>query len=850
MASVISHTPPWLNRDQAGGRMFCPKPGQAKPAADLGRRRTIATRDTEAFVAVGTEIRWADLAVLKEEWIESEKADRRENRSRYRTLRAALPLPITQLVVSPHGDYMAIATSHTVHIAVLPDSALLDSADNDPIRLRTFQVGPTAHVREESPVVSLIWHPLGYFGRCLVTVTRDGVVRLWEVNRSDRSTFSEPTLSIDLKKLANAENDKQNLSPSKLGASKGFSPDSFELEVASACFGDYPEQEGVHGWAPMTLWIAMVGGGLYALCPLLPRKWQLQESAGAWTLLETLATSINADEEAVNLDSAATEDQRETAQRQASWLMDIIYSEPMVETLPSGDSIKAFKRPASVPAVPLLQGPFSISSPDLEDFETSDIIVFSLKTFSESVDDAPAEGLPGAVVCLLTDTSKVHVCLDLLGVVGRWLPSSVGGMAPLKRYAHDLMLAETILLTDDDSPSFNQSITPDVQTDFSFFVSQARGTFYISLEPWIRTLESELAEPQREGLEFRLGRTLDSATSKVEQCMSGLSESGSPSDEVNACVVFADGNLGYFVLTTVENQPRAVVLDAPEDDGMPSKRELAEYMHVALPSCDLRAAYQPPQALYEPLHFITNMGSFVPARHKASSREQLRLSPANLDILVTAHKALSRDTSTLQKAVAELFVRCQRLQDEFRDQIFRVAQLVNRVDTVTGNDPAMSGSELEAYASAKIEERLDNVKAKQKALNDRYEAIRKKMASVGGARVTEKEAAFFEELQTLERSLESKAETLTGDQDGSDEPVWQRRERLTKLKEKLKTQVAQMVQADGQQPGSGVAKVPSHSRKHEQEEIDRLLHKEADLVESATDRLRILGISIPQTAAK
>lgn len=394
--------------------MFAPKTTARKPPTqeDSGRRKKIATRGTEVFVAVGTEIRWQDLLAFK------------ESSARHKTLKVAVPLPITHLVISPDGDYMAVATAHTVHVVLLPESNLLESDDIETIKLKTFQVGPTAHVREESPVVSLLWHPLGYRGRCLVTITQDAVVRLWEVNRSDRSSFSEATLSIDIKKLANATSDKENLSPSKLGATKGFSPDSFELEVASACFGDYPDQEGVHGWAPMTLWIAMEGGDVYALCPLLPSKWQLPEAPGPMTVLETLATSINADWTEVHDNTASPKERLDTTEKQLSWVSDILYSEPLSEKLPSGDSISVFSRPSSVPACPLLQGPFTISSDEVDDFEISDVIVFSLKSFSESVDEAPLEGLPAAVICLLTDTLKVHICLDLQGVVGRWLPSS------------------------------------------------------------------------------------------------------------------------------------------------------------------------------------------------------------------------------------------------------------------------------------------------------------------------------------------------------------------------------------------------------------------------------------------
>ncbi len=362
-------------------------------------------------MAVGHEIRWADLSRLKEGM---EPA--------YRTLKVSIPLPITRLELSPNGDYLAVSTSHTVHVVLIPDASSLDSNEDVPIKPKTFQIGPTVHVLEESPIATTLWHPLGYHGRCLVTITKAGVVRLWEVNRADRSTFSEPALSIDLPKLANATSDLDDLSASKFGVSKGFSPDSVDLEVASACFGDSPDQEGVHAWAPMTLWIATVPGDVYALCPLLPSKWQLAESPGTFTFLQTLTSSININYSERSEDSNAPKDEIKTSEKQVSWLSDIIYQEPFSEDLPNGDSVKVFGRPSSVPIVPMLQGPFTIT-PEVDDFELSDMVVFSLKTLSESSEEDAAEGLPTAVVCLLTDTCKVHVCLDLEGIIGRWLPS-------------------------------------------------------------------------------------------------------------------------------------------------------------------------------------------------------------------------------------------------------------------------------------------------------------------------------------------------------------------------------------------------------------------------------------------
>src|SRR4051812_48451693 len=100
---------------------------------------------------------------------------------------------------------------------------------------------------------------------------------------------------------------------------------------------------------------------------------------------------------------------------------------------------------------------------------------------------------------------------------------------------HDLVIAETIVLTDDGEPTLNQAITPDVHTDFSFFVSHPSGVYYISLESWIRKVETELLEPQKEGSEFRLNRILEASTTIVKRYIA--SPKDSPSEAVTACVI-------------------------------------------------------------------------------------------------------------------------------------------------------------------------------------------------------------------------------------------------------------------------------------------------------------------------
>ncbi|KAL6711539.1 hypothetical protein ACN47E_004473 [Coniothyrium glycines] len=838
MPKVLGYTPDWLSRPSPGYHLFAPKQtngnGIAAKKQETGPRKTIATRGSEIFVAAGHEIRWADLVNLKE-----------GTQPAYRALKVSIPLPITRLNISPAGDYLAVSTSHTVHVIYLPDSSQLSSGDDSPIRPKTFQVGPTVHVLEESPIATTLWHPLGYHGRCLLTITKAGVVRLWEINRADRSTFSEPSLSVDLPKLANATNDQDDLSASKFGASKGFSPDSVELEIASACFGDFPDQEGVHGWAPMTLWIATVPGDVYALCPLLPSKWQLVESPGATTFLQTLNSSINIDHSELSDDDGASKFDVKTSEKQVAWLYDILYSEPFSEELLNGDTVKVYNRPTSVPAVPLLQGPFTIS-PEVDDFELSDMIVFSLKTLSEDPNDEVVEGVPTAVVALLTDTSKVHICLDLDGIVGRWLPSAEDEVDMDDLPEHDLIIAESIELVQNSPSSFSHSITADVQSDFAFFVSHASGVFYVSLEAWVRKLETELSQPQTEGSDFRLRHVLESASSLVEHYIQRKSTAGASDQPVTSAVVLEDGNIGYLLLTSFDDEPVAVQLDAPEE-GLPTEEELAEYMNIGGPQKEVREAWQPPKELYEPFDLLHSIS--IPSRHRSSLKEEIKLSPANLELLMDVHRVLSAQTSKLQHAVSDLFNRATRLQEEFRDQIARTSQVASSIDNVTGTEDDGS-DDASAYGAVKIDERLDRVQTRQDEINARYESLRRKMASISSTELSEKEAGWVEELQAMDSAVDSSSRRLTDDVDGNEHAAWERVNRVKEEQKRLGKQVEELTKAgskegDGEHRRSDGVKVPSHSRKAETEQVQELIERISVLNEAAVDKLRSAGIAIP-----
>lgn len=67
MPKVLSYTPEWLSRPSAGFKLFqSTQPDSKQQQQHEGPRKTIAHRGSEVFVAVGKELRWSDLSLLRD----------------------------------------------------------------------------------------------------------------------------------------------------------------------------------------------------------------------------------------------------------------------------------------------------------------------------------------------------------------------------------------------------------------------------------------------------------------------------------------------------------------------------------------------------------------------------------------------------------------------------------------------------------------------------------------------------------------------------------------------------------------------------------------------------------------
>ncbi|SPO02862.1 uncharacterized protein DNG_05539 [Cephalotrichum gorgonifer] len=905
MPKIKSYTPAWLAKGSPGNNLFAPTidvsrasvsspySTKSKKRSPNGPRRTIARRGTEVFVASGREIRWGDLVYLKEMYA-SQRASARVKRedssgddtlesiehraAGYRILTTPVADDIKQLIISPNGNLLAIATSHTVHICLLPDPSHLSSEDTDPIRPKIWTLGPTTHVTSRSPIASLLWHPLGVNGSCLVTVSTDSIVRVWELSVADRWSFDSPTISIDLKRLADGTSLDQDFTASTSATNTGFSPDSFEMEVASACFGS----RSSGGWNPFTLWIAMREGDVYALCPLLPTKW-----APPSALIASLSVSIVTKVGAIEDDPTVSETQKLLAQQQLAWMGDVDSQEPQVIDGSIGEPpVEVYTRPSKPGAVPRLQGPFEfIASPESDDdidTELTDILVIGSKVDADELmgddseydlDETDREGLSLSVICLLSTSGQVKVCLDLEGVEAQWLPPK--NMSKLGR-----------LLSMSDNPSLltfqaMDSMTPveadpdawpvfsvDVMSRYSFFVTHHAGITFFSLAPWVFRLEGEIQGAGGAGGEFRLGLLVDSNNSIRERLFT--QPTADTSAPLAACSAISDPDVGYAAISATAYDPVVLIFDTPEDDFTLIKEEDED---EASPVREVSAEPIQPLYSYEPrpafqVSHVFDQGSQLPllleglrsSRHRAVVSQEIRLSPLTLQVLTEAHKMLSEETHRLGLAASELFLKCDRMRSEMQDHLAKAAETKSKIDKIVGRDGAGDeGSDRE-----RIDERISRAKRRHEELARRLEAVRKTVAQRTTREISHQERAWMEEVRGLEASvLGGTGGSAAAPSSGRVVPAKQakrRVEEVTSLVAELMHE-AESLGVDGKSGGAGAGagvggvqerggrggvevRVPGEIRRAKIQQVRNLLEREEAMVAAVSNRLEKLQMGL------
>lgn len=334
-------------------------------------------------------------------------------------------------------------------------------------------------------------------------------------------------------------------------------------------------------------------------------------------------------------------------------------------------------------------------------------------------------------------------------------------------------------MLDQQWPTF----TRDVISLSSFFVTHSCGVFSFSLDPWIHSLEKELRNSEKLGAPLRIEVIKEGRGTLRERILAfdqDQDHSSDPVAPVTACLNFQDSDLGYFLLTSVGGRPEAATLDEPYPQSIKQEPGFEEEGgEDYLPDLNLlslgpaRSTYQPPDAFYARSSLPRFIDTHVESRHRRTMKEEVRLSTVTLDLMTQAHRVLSQETHRLGLAASDLFRRCERLQDELRDQITRANEVAQRVEKVADEDADPYLDNIRGRRSPTLDQRLDKARTRQGELVDRYEALRKKFSSVGGKTLSEKEQLWVAEVDRVQKSVDEPSEEHEDNEDLASE-LWHR----------------------------------------------------------------------------
>lgn len=420
---------------------------------------------------------------------------------------------------------------------------------------------------------------------------------------------------------------------------------------------------------------------------------------------------------------------------------------------------------------------------------------------------------------------------------------------------HSLTVLETIIMSE-PSGAVHASFTADVQSQDLLFVTHSSGVHSLSLSPWLPRLKEELANPSDEGALFRLSSLLSSTPTLIERLVRIAPEYDTPTP-IPAAIVLQDSDLGYLLLTTTSSSPIAALLEPPlwtldlaaRLPDHPYEPDVPRDLQISEP----RSAYQPPAIFYRDSALPKFIEQHVPAHRRPALKDEVKLSPATLDLLSQAHRILAAETHALGLAAADLFRRCERLVSEFGEQIARAAEVADRIERVTGEDEEDEGSGEEegrpvGLANERIEDRIGRVRNRQEGLEERFKRLRGRLMKAGGKELSVKEMDWAGEVESVAREILApegeESGRADGEQGGEAVLPWQRVEEVRRLVKDLVAQAKEAANEPSDTTAAPAVRVPSDFRKAKVAQVRELLDRETALVEAATEKLDRLNIAM------
>ena len=209
-------------------------------------RSLLKVHRNEIFLACGRTIRYGDLR-RPDDYVELRGLD--------------INFEIEIIELNSSRGILLVCGKQSVIAVVLPHASLLAKGT----AVRSYLVGAAHH--QKCAIAQVRFHPLSSSDDCVVILTDDSYIRLYDLSAS----FDTPDLTIDLLDPTT----RQQLSRGGIGDLDALRPVAFTFGL------------GGHGWTAFAILVLTSDGDVYAVTPVLPHSITIE--AGALARFEQYA---------------------------------------------------------------------------------------------------------------------------------------------------------------------------------------------------------------------------------------------------------------------------------------------------------------------------------------------------------------------------------------------------------------------------------------------------------------------------------------------------------------------------------------------------------------------------------
>ncbi|KAF3222555.1 hypothetical protein TWF192_003609 [Orbilia oligospora] len=687
------------------------------------QKRTIFLRETELFVVHGKELRCADLKDLK---AGSDKGEQYGGIA-YQSLELPhLDFEISQIIRSADGETAVVVGEYDVGIALLPAPGVITLGARSKIALKCFKL-ETAPTQTPSRVLRAIFHPLGA-RPCVVVLTEDAMINVYEVEFNRESATVEPTETLDIKQM--------------LGIDRNSSYLMDDIEPTSICFG------GVGSiWSIFTLYILMRNGEIYSLCPFLPSKWMLDTD-----FLDELKYELQAHKEIRDSgDPAIPASDKHNSKQICFWVHEISRL-IRVQSLANGhDEFDEepvgyiLSRPTLPDLItPLLQGPYLLQPAPEDNFDES---IFAS-------DIARVGAAHYAVIAVAWSSGKIDLMLEFESVAPRWHSTSLKYKKFNERTPYPVISGyETINIALPEATEGSSAIHPSFTVDINFpntlLFSHGSGVEMLNLDDWMNKLTAVIDQEEDE-------RAIETALAKSERTgvihMIG-GQKNAPRYPVVGTAMIYDAYLGYLLIGATTSKPAFAVLQLPSKyhtQMLKLKQERSD-----LSSTSSRLTPRPPIPVSRTSHEDAIASTEQRIRE---CRQRLLLAKQVIDPrLLKMEILVNNDHSMVLKKLKELLFDEMDARYENAQQIHAAAiQQQKRFHEQINNIRRFQKQLLEREKQQQeIREKLKKATDAQQTLKDKVDGILSKLSAIsrkgGYSSMSQAEQEYVEELDGIEK---------------------------------------------------------------------------------------------------